>query len=359
MYKVLILGLDDYTNDERGDVGSRVRIASIQGLTSVSLTLLTLVKSVPEYIPADLYQEAIAGILKQGVERLDNVRQQAGESIIRLLKCPPPSVGDSNPWKFREEQLFEELFLRDKLDGDAASSHGWQDGTWIFPRAMNFLEIPEYRNSVLAGLLISVGSKTDSTQRHVRSSIVTYAKRLPVEANNGNRNYSLHAFATDLIREAKSNLSKNNKVIPVLQVFNVLLETDALERLFVSKDGTNSVHELFSIASRGVLKLKSVQRIQECMKILVNLLAIPQVSESCVPRLLDFLTYQYPTIRAETAKFLYLFLQSRDIGGDTGEVEEILLETEWFSNTLDIRERATTLVDMLGKVVKDGGRSDV
>ena len=186
MYKVLILGLDDYTTDERGDVGSRVRIASIQGLTSVSLTLLTLVKSDPayfEYLPADLYQEAIAGILKQGVERLDNVRQQAGESIIRLLKCPSLSVDDSKPWKFHGEQLFEELLLRydahrpspvlslpfshvskrDKPDNDAAGSHGWQDGTWIFPRAMNFLEIPEYRRSVLAGLLISVGSKTDST----------------------------------------------------------------------------------------------------------------------------------------------------------------------------------------------------
>jgi hypothetical protein len=186
MYKVLILGLDDYTTDERGDVGSRVRIASIHGLTSVSLTLLTLAKSDPayfEYIPADLYQEAIAGILKQGVERLDNVRQQAGESIIRLLRVPAAVVDDSNPWKFRGEQLFEELLLRydtnrpspvlslpfsnvskrDKPDDDAAGSHGWQDGAWIFPRAMNFLEIPEYRNSVLAGLLISVGSRTDST----------------------------------------------------------------------------------------------------------------------------------------------------------------------------------------------------
>ncbi len=115
MYNALILGLDDYATDERGDVGSRVRIASIQGLASVSLTLLTLIKSDNayfEYIPADLYQGAIAGILKQGVERLDSVRQQAGESIIRLLKCPPPSVDDSNSWKFHGEQLFEELLLR-------------------------------------------------------------------------------------------------------------------------------------------------------------------------------------------------------------------------------------------------------
>ena len=125
---------------------------------------------------------------------------------------------------------------------------------------MNFLEIPGYRSAVLAGLLISVGSKTDSTvnglrirrggiptdnidvfgqQRHVRQSIVSYAKRLPIEANNGGRGYSVQAFVADLITEAKSNLSKNNKVIPVLQVFNVLLETDALERLFESKDGAN------------------------------------------------------------------------------------------------------------------------
>ncbi|KAH8998594.1 TBCD protein [Lactarius akahatsu] len=358
MYNALILGLEDYTTDERGDIGSRVRIASIQGLASVSLALLTLVKSDTayfEYFPADLYQEAIAGILKQGVERLDSVRQQAGECIIRLLKCPPPSVDDSSSWNFHGEQLFEELLLRDIPDDDAAGgSHGWQDSAWIFPRAMNFLEIPEYRRAVLAGLLVSIGSKTNSTQRHVCNGITTYAKQLPIENNNGGRGYSLHAFVTDLITEAKSNLSKNNKVIPVLQVFNVLLETDALERLFESKDGTDSVQALFSIASRGVPKLKNVHRIQECMKILVNLLVISQVSESCVPRLLDFLAHEYPTIRGETAKYLYLFLQSRDIGGDTDEVEELLLETEWFSNQLDIQERATTLVDMLGKVVKDG-----
>lgn len=300
MYNALILGLEDYTTDERGDIGSRVRIASIQGLASVSLALLTLVKSDTaylEYFPADMYQEAIAGILKQGIERLDSVRQQAGECIIRLLKCPPPSVDDSSSWNFHGEQLFEELLLRDIPDDDAArGSHGWQDSAWIFPRAMNFLEISEYRRAVLAGLLVSIGSKTDSTQRHVRNGIATYAKQLPIENNNGGRGYSLHAFVTDLITEAKSNLSKNNKVIPVLQVFNVLLETDALERLFESKEGTNSVQALFSIASRGVPKLKNVHRIQECMKILVNLLVIHQVSESCVPRLLDFLAHEYPTV---------------------------------------------------------------
>ena len=34
-------------------------------------------------------------------------------------------------------------------------------------------------------------------------------------------------------------------------------------------------------------------------------------------------------IRADTAEVLYLVLQTKDIGRDTDEVEEILLETEW------------------------------
>lgn len=38
----------------------------------------------------------------------------------------------------------------------------------------------------------------------------------------------------------------------------------------------------------------------------------------------------YPDqIRADTAEHLYLVLQSKDLGYDTDEVENILLETEW------------------------------
>jgi len=353
MYNALITGLEDYTTDERGDVGSWVRIASIQGLTFVSVTLLTLAKSDAtyiEYIPAKLYQEAIAGILKQGVGRLDIVRQQAGDSILSLLKCPLPSANeDSNPWKFHGEELFKELFLSDVAEDDADRSHGWQDSSWIFPKALRLLEIPGYRRAVLSGLLISIGSKTVGTQRHVRSSLVTYAKKLPVDANNGG-SYNLQAFVADLIAEAKSNLSSNTKVIPVLQALNALLEADALEKLCDNEDGIKSVQALLSISSRGVSRLKNVHRIQECMKTVVNLLALPQISDSCVPRLVDFFTHQYPTIRAETARYLYLFLQSRDIGRDTDEVEELLLETQWFSGQSDIGEKATILVNMLGKV---------
>ena len=77
---------------------------------------------------------------------------------------------------------------------------------------------------------------------------------------------------------------------------------------------------------------------------------------------------QLPQIRTETARYLYLFFQSRDIGKDTEEVEELLLETEWlvdwcsyaaekltlenvyrFSDRSDVREKAVILVEKLGE----------
>jgi hypothetical protein len=118
-------------------------------------------------------------------------------------------------------------------------------------------------------------------------------------------------------------------------------------------------------------------------------LVLPQLSDSCIPRLADFLAHQYPTvrllycilryagscsfnhqIRAETARYLYLILQSRDIGKDTDDVEELLLETEWFvdrnslavslradycnvdrfSSESDVHEKAEIVVDKLREV---------
>jgi hypothetical protein len=40
---------------------------------------------------------------------------------------------------------------------------GWKDGVRLFPKAVRLLDIPHYRKSVLAGLVLSLGSKTEST----------------------------------------------------------------------------------------------------------------------------------------------------------------------------------------------------
>ena len=128
---------------------------------------------------------------------------------------------------------------------------GWNDGAWLFPRALHLLEIPEYRKDVLRGIVISIGSRTDSTvrshflhlpqigsfltecihqQRTVADNLVKFAQGLPL-VKDQTSTYSLSELVVDLIDHAKSNMTANAIVIPVFRTFNVLLEADVLRQL--------------------------------------------------------------------------------------------------------------------------------
>ena len=81
----------------------------------------------------------------------------------------------------------------------------------------------------------------------------------------------------------------------------------------------------------------------------VNLVILDQFRKEKSSILSSFLVHPFPTvrvlfiyfgfhfeklfgsqIRADTAEYLYVFLQSKDIGFKTDEIEEIILDTEWY-----------------------------
>lgn len=111
----LLEGLTDYTMDERGDVGSWIRMASIKGLASFAEILFScpnILDDLESYFPPEKYQNAISGILKQGVERLDNVRSQAGQHFMKVFSLPLPDIEGREKWKVCGDELISRLFLR-------------------------------------------------------------------------------------------------------------------------------------------------------------------------------------------------------------------------------------------------------
>lgn len=113
IYDTLIAGLDDYSTDARGDVGSWIRIACINGLTDILQILFYKANSIPNlesYLTPPKFYAGVAQILKQGVERLDNVRHVAGECFLKFLDLPLPDVSNAEPWRLPGLPLLEELF---------------------------------------------------------------------------------------------------------------------------------------------------------------------------------------------------------------------------------------------------------
>ncbi|KAF9013516.1 TBCD protein [Cyathus striatus] len=310
LFGSLLVGLDDYTIDERGDVGSWIRVVCIKGLALFSELLISnaaCLERLEDYLPPHEFHSAIAGILKQGVERLDNVRQVAGDN--------PDNIG-------------------------------WNECAWLFPRAVRLLQVPEYRKQVLSGIVLSVGSKTDSTQRPMSTSLVSYAETLPILPDDSNP-FGLVSLVNDLLDHAKKHITSNSVVIPVFQAFNILLEAESLSRLSEDTSGVASLKALFSVVTKNVGRLKSVQRVHEAMKIVVNLLVMEALFEACVGSLSNFLVHPFPKIRTDTAEYLYLLLQSRDLGFETDSIEDILLETEWTLGNGDVTKSASDIVLLL------------
>ncbi|KAF8655488.1 hypothetical protein AX16_003046 [Volvariella volvacea WC 439] len=344
LYDALLLGLDDYTSDQRGDVGSWIRIASIQGLTRVSEMLLSRAGEIPNfesYLPPVKFHDAISGILKQGVERLDNVRQEAGNCILRLLKLPSATVNGPERWSLPGSEELNALY--DHESGEVS----WNDGRWLFPRAVRLLNVPHYRKAVLNGIVFSLGSKSESVQRPVAESLASYVQSIPISEPRGDGAPTVKDLVTELLTTANANASSNNVVIPILQALNVLLDTDALRELSESPGGTELLAEALSLSTRSMSRIKSVQRIRESMKVALALLALPAMFKPSAQKLPVFLAHQFPSVRSETAEHLYLTLQGTELENETDDVEGVLLETEWSSNNLEVSTHAARRVVQL------------
>lgn len=190
MLDALINGLNDYSIDERGDVGSWIRVACIQGLTDIADLFFrvlglgsqsqgnnqVITAQLESYLPVEKFHAIVAGVLKQGVEKLDNVRQEAGVCFMKLISLALPDDNELDRWRLHGVKLLTELFPRWVIDYSilykikcaisfraSEERHGWNDANWLFPRAIRLLEIGSYRKHVLSGIVMSIGSRTDST----------------------------------------------------------------------------------------------------------------------------------------------------------------------------------------------------
>ena len=83
--EALLVGLADYTTDMRGDVGAKCRVICIQAFSSLL--------SIPNFnLNQDQADKLIACLLKQTLEKIDAVREKAGELLSALVRRIDPPL---------------------------------------------------------------------------------------------------------------------------------------------------------------------------------------------------------------------------------------------------------------------------
>ncbi|GAK62322.1 TBCD protein [Moesziomyces antarcticus] len=315
--QAMLAGLTDYTMDQRGDVGSWVRLSCIVGLRDVLVRFQTLQLDVDEWL-GDAFHSVVAALWKQAAERIDHVRYTAGTSVLAIYGA----YSSSNGLRPHGYDVVQSTY--GDLD-DEVEERKFREAKAAFPLIVHLLRVQAYRAPILEGLVVSVGSKTDLGERIIGPALC--------QLTTGSA-YARSELLGDLFLLAKRCFGDNRVFVPALHTVNLVLEGGEPQPV------AEQVVRLVRMATSGVQRIKSILRLTASARLAVNLLLTqPEKQPGAREMLLEsvplFLAHAFPTVRTATAEHLYAILSSTldldtDAIADTWtQLESALLDTDW------------------------------
>ncbi|KAL0725356.1 hypothetical protein Bca4012_039955 [Brassica carinata] len=285
----LLKALDDYSVDNRGDVGSWVREAAIHGLEKCTYILC---KNVGDHnidsssvFDSNLANRLIGGIVKQGVEKMDKLRETAAKALQRIL--------------YHETVTVPFIPYREKLEEIIPNQAGlrWTVPTFSFPRFVQLLGFPCYSKGVMSGLVISTGGLQKSLKEASFSALLQYLGE--GEANEQRSRES--AMCDDILWILQEYKKCDRVIVPCLKTIEELFD----EKMFQNQEAyTLSFYKgvVDSLATE-LRASKIFAKLEAGVVILGYMASVSEpISKQAFSQLLSFLAHRYPKIREKAAE---------------------------------------------------------
>eukprot|EP01064_Diplonema_japonicum_P032624 TRINITY_DN6176_c1_g2_i1.p1 TRINITY_DN6176_c1_g2~~TRINITY_DN6176_c1_g2_i1.p1 ORF type:complete len:1218 (+),score=295.90 TRINITY_DN6176_c1_g2_i1:49-3654(+) len=300
VFAILEKATTDYTIDQRGDVGSMVRIAAMQGLAKLALAVKERGELTSKYTT-----RLLCALLRQSTEKLDKVRAVAGGLLHDL--CHESKV---------TELLDDAEEATKVLNAVAGGVTDWGAPLETFPRITPLLTCSSVRRAVLDGVVVAAGGMSVHVSRPAFESLTTY-----LETNKNDAEW----VGTGIADILKENTGDERVVLPVLGTAEKLLTLGMVP----SPAGVKISEVLRAEVKRWP---KEIHILLASIEVLCGLVCI--VEESNVDALLQCLLIliagRFPKVRAKTAAALYTtLLVSPHIGSDNAGAQNHLASEQW------------------------------
>ncbi|KAK7390830.1 hypothetical protein VNO78_18945 [Psophocarpus tetragonolobus] len=372
----LFKALDDYSVDNRGDVGSWVREAALDGLEKCTYMLCKIDKSVclsgrsdeNEIEPIthlstdsvhknnqelhlfdkNLATNLVGGICKQAVEKMDKLREAAANALYRILYNQTIYI----PYiPFREK--LEEIIPK---EADAQ----WAVPSYSYPRFIQLFQYGCYSRDILSGLVTSVGGLQDSLKRVSLSALLDYLEG--VESEDINRITSrINMLSVDILWVLQQYKKCDRVIVPTLKTIEILFS----KKIFFNMEAHTpaffaAVLDSLSFELKGS---KDFSKLYAGISILGYIASVQEpINKRAFSQLLNFLGHRYPKIRKASAEQLYLVLLENGNLVAEDKIDkalEIISETCWDSDIDLAKHQRLNLNQIIGVEVGPlGNNSD-
>jgi tubulin-specific chaperone D len=304
----LIGGMNDYSIDRRGDVGSWVRMASMESLEE----LTTILADTEHRLSQSNVVLMMANVCRQMADKIDRVREAAGKTLERLLR----SAIDLTSFPVLQNVV-------KKLDKKPID---WAVPTQSFHFLVYLLDVNEFRTEVLEGLIVAMGGITE----HVAQAALSAWKKYSTK-HSGIFESAL-SLANSLMDICKKRKGVNRVVIPLFRCSETLISSSLLSK--VNPPEHSFANDLIDFVRKEMIVTKSVMKLLEGVNTFCVLMSFGgDVQKDAIIQLLLLLNHQYPKVRRTASEQLYTMMLTLEEGlVDDDVLDDVLVvlsETRW------------------------------
>ncbi|KAL2892431.1 Tubulin-folding cofactor D [Bienertia sinuspersici] len=357
--KSLFKALDDYSVDNRGDVGSWVREAAMDALERCTYILCrrdaidfqsemeslhvlehdAIKKTqVNPLFDAELAVNFIGGLLKQAVEKMDKIREVAAKVLERILYNKTIFV----PFIPYREKL-EEIIPN---DGDLK----WGVPTFSYPRFVQLLQISCYSRYLLSGLVIAIGGLQESLSKVSLAAFLEYLQVNKSEDLDLRVSRELN-LSTDMLWILQEYRKCDRVITPTMKTIEILFS----KKFFLNMEAHTGVFWAGVLDSLKVelRACKDFTKLYSGIALLgyIASLSEPMINMQAFSHLLSFVGHRYPKIRKTSAEQVYLvLLQNENLLPESlmEKALEIASETCWEGDLEEAKQRRIELYELAG-----------
>jgi hypothetical protein len=297
-------GLDDFTTNARGDIGSLVRVEATKAAGAIWADQAVLNDKKME-----AFNKLIGKVLRAAAEKLDRVRIEGQKAVASALKA---STSKFTAYSTSSKEYF--LFLLELQTSDCLA-HG--------PRPR--VEIADWVREVMEGYITSADTGAEELVRASRSALADFCEA-------GHTAIVYNALTRILEKQVVPGPNEDRVINPCLEVISFLFDMGFLQNLkyeYVTLFRPPAVHLTYDHSLLNSLlkqacsgKKPSIRRLEACIKVWAGIFPLyPPALEQLTAMLL----HRYPRIRNAVVDELWV-LKGVGKGVDWGKAKRVDVE---------------------------------
>ncbi|KAK2858509.1 hypothetical protein FQN49_004661 [Arthroderma sp. PD_2] len=264
--------LNDYTTDNRGDIGSLIRTEAIDGVNAI------LESHLKTATKASNLHKLMTHIVRLAAEKLDKVR-------FRAWRCLQ---------MFWESDLSLPLLQRKYNHFSEVSSAEY------FSQLVTLLQVDWLRLPLLKGIITSLSAGADSLINSSRTALVQFMN----DRNDETRCSLCGDIFASLLTILEENISDDRYAIPTVESFAFLLD-NCFNPEMLKLDSEN-LRNLFRLVQKFHFKSTNIPRIEAALRVYYCLHSYDTMRKDVVSKMANMLLHPYPKIRVLASQCLFV-----------------------------------------------------